>query len=153
MRTSEAERERVADFLRDCCVEGRLREDELEQRLDRLFTGQTVSDLELLVWDLPGGSRVLPPAAPAVARAAVPAERRSRRVPRPLATVVVLVAAVAILSSMPPDAFVGLTAVAFIFGLMLLVLATVLAPAGFVLVGLAWIAARLWRGVMGPRLR
>jgi hypothetical protein len=67
--------------------------------------------------------------------------------------VVVLVAAVAILSSMPPDAFVGLTAVAFIFGLMLLVLATVLAPAGFVLIGLAWVAARLWRGVMGPRLR
>ena len=153
MRTSEAERERVADFLRDCCVEGRLREDELEQRLDRLFSGQTVSDLELLVWDLPGGSRVLPSAAPAVAWAAVPAERRSRRVPRPLATVVVLVAAVAILSSMPPDAFVGLTAVALIFGLMLVVLATVLAPAGFVLIGLAWVAARLWRGVMGPRLR
>ena len=51
MRTSEAERQRVADFLRDCCAEGRLDPDELEERLDRLFAGGTVSDLRRLVAD------------------------------------------------------------------------------------------------------
>jgi hypothetical protein len=153
MRTSEAERERVADFLRDCCAEGRLRADELEQRLDCLFGGQTVADLELLVWDLPGGARVLPMAPPAVRTPTSVPARRARRVPRPAATVIVIVGAVAVISSMPPEAFVGLTAMAVIFGVMALVLATVLAPAGFMLVGLAWLAARLWRGVLGPRWR
>ena len=65
MRTSEAERQRVAEFLRDACADGRLNAEELEQRLDRLFTGGTVGDIERDVWDLPGGRpscRASPPA-------------------------------------------------------------------------------------------
>src|SRR3954470_1466212 len=65
MRTSDAERQRVADFLRDACADGRLGPDELEHRLDRLFAGGTVADVEALVWGLPGGGGVVPPLHPA----------------------------------------------------------------------------------------
>jgi hypothetical protein len=154
MRTSEAERERVADFLRDCCAEGRLHEDELEERLQRLFTGQTVADLELLIWDLPGGARVVPTGPPAVTAPAAAPDGRDRRVARrPIGALVVFVAAIAVLWSMPPEAIVGVTVVALVFIVFALVLATVLAPAGFVLLALAWLAGRLWRGLMRPPVR
>src|SRR4051794_32784800 len=60
MRTSDAERQRVADFLRDACGEGRLSPEELEERLDQLFASSTVADITVLVRDLPGGSAVIP---------------------------------------------------------------------------------------------
>jgi hypothetical protein len=152
MRTSEAERQQVADFLRDGCAEGRLGADELEQRLDQLFAGHTVADLEALVWDLPGGDAVLPGALPAVRTGGVPARHRHGR-PRSVVALLILAIAVVAISAMPPEAVVGVTVVAVIFGCLALALATVLAPAGFVLIALAWLAGRLWRGRMGPRLR
>src|SRR4051794_41570494 len=60
MRTSDAERQRVADFLRDACGEGRLSPEELEERLDQLFAGSTVADIAVLVRDLPRGSAGIP---------------------------------------------------------------------------------------------
>jgi hypothetical protein len=151
MRTSEAERQRVAEFLRDACGEGRLEADELDQRLDRLFAGHTVRDMEDLVWDLPGGQGVLPGAAPAVFRASATPGRRRPPVSRPLLAVLLVVVAAAILSSTPPEAIVGVMAIAMVFGLVALMLAAVFAPAGFLILGLAWLANRLWRGRMGPR--
>src|SRR3954469_22218585 len=81
MRTSDAERQRVAEFLRDACGDGRLSPEELEERLDQLFAGSTVADIAVLVRDLPGGGAVIPRldrrAAPRrVAVASVPARRR-----------------------------------------------------------------------------
>src|SRR4051794_22669367 len=78
MRTSDAERQRVADFLRDCCAEGRLTPDELEQRLDRLFGGGTVADVRRLVADLPGGHAVVPRPVPAPAFRVLPQPPRRR---------------------------------------------------------------------------
>src|SRR3954452_23732252 len=60
MRTSDAERQRVAEFLRDACGDGSLSPEELEERLDHLFASSTVAEIAVLVRDLPGGSAVIP---------------------------------------------------------------------------------------------
>lgn len=73
LRVSDADRERVAESLRESCGEGRLRLDELEERLDRAYAARTASELAPLVGDLPGG------------RAALPGRSRSARRRRPLA--------------------------------------------------------------------
>src|SRR5919107_3186665 len=91
MRTSDAERQRAADFLRDACAEGRLSPAELEERLDMLFAGSTVEDIAVLVRDLPGGAKVVPRLHRAGApRAAAPVPlpvRRRRHPPSPAAPV------------------------------------------------------------------
>src|SRR3954453_14666039 len=60
MRTSDAERQRVAEFLRDACGDGRLSPEELEERLDLLFAGRTVADISVRVRALAGGGAVVP---------------------------------------------------------------------------------------------
>jgi hypothetical protein len=59
-RASDAEREAVADRLRAAAGEGRLDNDELEERLGRAYAARTVGDLATLTTDLP----VLLPSAP-----------------------------------------------------------------------------------------
>jgi hypothetical protein len=135
----------VADFLRDCCAEGRLGADELDERLDRLFGGHTVADLDAVVWDLPGGEAVLPRLWPAVRTQASPPARRGRSHRGAVALLLVGIAVV-LISSIPPEALVGLAVMAIVLGFICAVFATVLAPAGFVLIGIAWLAGRLWRG-------
>ncbi|KUJ66251.1 hypothetical protein ACZ90_39425 [Streptomyces albus subsp. albus] len=53
MRASDAERERVADALRDGVAEGRLTMEEFEERLDAAYRARTHGELEPLVRDLP----------------------------------------------------------------------------------------------------
>ncbi|MDF9872167.1 hypothetical protein OKW18_004305 [Streptomyces pratensis] len=53
MRASDAERERVAETLREAVAEGRLEMDEFEQRLDATFKARTHGELVPLVRDLP----------------------------------------------------------------------------------------------------
>ncbi|MEU0138110.1 DUF1707 domain-containing protein [Streptomyces sp. NPDC006296] len=53
MRASDAERERVAETLREAVAEGRLEMDEFEQRLDAALTARTHGELVPLVRDLP----------------------------------------------------------------------------------------------------
>ncbi|MFD9499013.1 DUF1707 domain-containing protein [Streptomyces sp. NPDC060035] len=53
MRASDAERERVAETLREAVAEGRLEMDEFEQRLDATYKARTHGELEPLVSDLP----------------------------------------------------------------------------------------------------
>ncbi|MFF5895723.1 DUF1707 domain-containing protein [Streptomyces argenteolus] len=53
MRASDAERERVAETLREAVAEGRLEMDEFEQRLDATYRARTHGELEPLVRDLP----------------------------------------------------------------------------------------------------
>lgn len=86
MRASDAERERIAETLREAVAEGRLQMDEFEQRLDATYKARTHGELEPLVSDLPvpGGS-----VAPVTGRAPVPAGRPgapvdwSRRIGKP----------------------------------------------------------------------
>ncbi|WP_307128965.1 DUF1707 domain-containing protein [Streptomyces sp. B1I3] len=53
MRASDAERERIAETLREAVAEGRLDMDEFEQRLDATYKARTHGELEPLVRDLP----------------------------------------------------------------------------------------------------
>ncbi|MEU2344415.1 DUF1707 domain-containing protein [Streptomyces sp. NPDC013082] len=53
MRASDAERERVAETLREAVAEGRMEMDEFEQRLDATFKARTHGELVPLVRDLP----------------------------------------------------------------------------------------------------
>jgi hypothetical protein len=52
-RASDAERDTVAETLREHAAAGRLDPDELEDRLERAFAARTRADLAPLVADLP----------------------------------------------------------------------------------------------------
>ncbi|MFI9200097.1 DUF1707 domain-containing protein [Streptomyces sp. NPDC053048] len=56
MRASDAERERVAEVLREAVAEGRLDMEEFEERLDAAYRARTRAELEPLVRDLPVSS-------------------------------------------------------------------------------------------------
>ncbi|MCH0563779.1 DUF1707 domain-containing protein [Streptomyces sp. MUM 2J] len=53
LRASDADRERVADVLRDALAEGRLDMAEFEERLDAAYRARTYGDLTPLTRDLP----------------------------------------------------------------------------------------------------
>lgn len=78
---SDADRERVAERLRQAAAEGRILAHELEERVARALRARTYGDLDELVADLP--------------RTAVPSPRRSRSMSlarsHPVAAVAVLV--------------------------------------------------------------
>ncbi|MBE2320456.1 DUF1707 domain-containing protein [Solirubrobacter sp. CPCC 204708] len=73
LRASDAERERVVDFLRESALVGRIDHDELEERIGLAYAAVTRGDLERLLVDLPRGAR---PPAPRPRRAPAPAKRR-----------------------------------------------------------------------------
>jgi hypothetical protein len=154
LRTSDAERQRVAEFLRDACADGRLSADELDERLDALFASTTVADLERLVWDLPGGGAVLPRLGYRP-RAAVPARRpppRRRVAPAVVFGGVAALWAIVALALPPLFAVLGIVAVVALFAAVLTLVAA-LAPVGLFLFGLAWLVSRLFRGRGIPDMR
>lgn len=57
MRVSDAERQRVADALHVAMQEGRLKFEELEERLSAVYAAKTFADLEPITADLPSGLR------------------------------------------------------------------------------------------------
>lgn len=63
MRASDAERERVAESLREAVAEGRLDMEEFEQRLEAAYTARTHGELAPLVRDLPVPGTAGPAAA------------------------------------------------------------------------------------------
>src|ERR1700759_5597533 len=60
LRASDADRERVAKFLREQHAVGRLNHDELEDRLGRAYRAVTMGDLDRLIGDLPQPGRPAP---------------------------------------------------------------------------------------------
>ena len=56
MRASDADRERVAELLRDHYAAGRLSDEELAERVEAAFATRTTSELEALTADLPARS-------------------------------------------------------------------------------------------------
>jgi DUF1707 SHOCT-like domain len=71
LRASDADREQVAERLRQATAEGRLNAEELEGRLQTLFAARTYGELDALLADLPAarsvGTRRLRIARPAAA--------------------------------------------------------------------------------------
>lgn len=67
LRASDADRDRIADILRDALAEGRLDAAEHSERIDRVYAAKTLGELEPLVRDLPAGRTPGPLSAPAPA--------------------------------------------------------------------------------------
>ncbi|GGJ17852.1 DUF1707 SHOCT-like domain-containing protein [Streptomyces brasiliensis] len=61
LRASDADRERVAEVLRDALTEGRLDMEEFEERLEATYKARTYGELTPLTRDLPGAGAVAPP--------------------------------------------------------------------------------------------
>ena len=64
LRASDADRERVAETLRQAAGDGRLTMDELDERLDAVYAAKTYAELVPITQDLPdqsGASSVLAP--------------------------------------------------------------------------------------------
>ncbi|MBV1938297.1 DUF1707 domain-containing protein [Streptomyces sp. BV286] len=72
LRASDADREQVAEVLRDALAEGRLDMEEFEERLEATYKARTYRDLEPITRDLPAPG-VTPP-SPAVSMVKQPAE-------------------------------------------------------------------------------
>jgi len=68
LRASDADRERVAEILREAAGDGRLTMEELDERLDAVYAAKTYAELEPITRDLPqAGAAPVPATAPAPA--------------------------------------------------------------------------------------
>ncbi|MPY53140.1 DUF1707 SHOCT-like domain-containing protein [Streptomyces acidicola] len=74
LRASDADRERVAEQLRDALAEGRLDMEEFEERLDATYKARTYGELTPITRDLPGQGAMAPPSVSMVKE---PAEQGS----------------------------------------------------------------------------
>jgi hypothetical protein len=66
LRASDADRDRIADILREALAEGRLTADEHAERVEGALAAKTVGELEVFIRDLPAAHerRTAPAAAP-----------------------------------------------------------------------------------------
>ncbi|MDX3751203.1 DUF1707 domain-containing protein [Streptomyces sp. AK08-02] len=64
LRASDADRDRIADLLREALAEGRLTPDEHAERVEGVLSAKTVGELEVFVRDLPAGHQPHPSHAP-----------------------------------------------------------------------------------------
>ncbi len=64
MRAADADRERVADVLREAVAQGRISFDELDERLDQAYSARTYAELEAVTRDLPALGAITPAATP-----------------------------------------------------------------------------------------
>jgi Domain of unknown function (DUF1707) len=73
IRVSDADRERVADHLREHFAQGRLSRDELDERIAAALSAKTFGDLRRIMTDLPGPAPAAPQAGRSASRAGYPA--------------------------------------------------------------------------------
>ncbi|MGW0768271.1 DUF1707 SHOCT-like domain-containing protein [Streptomyces sp. NPDC002676] len=78
LRASDADRDRVADILREALAEGRLTADEHAERVEGVLHAKTVGELDVFIRDLPAAhqrptARAYTPAPPGPTPGAVPA--------------------------------------------------------------------------------
>ncbi|GAB7104163.1 DUF1707 domain-containing protein [Streptomyces phaeofaciens JCM 4814] len=77
LRASDADRDRIADILREALAEGRLTADEHAERVEGVLAAKTVGELEVFIRDLPAAHerRASPHSAPSRPTAgAIPAD-------------------------------------------------------------------------------
>jgi hypothetical protein len=65
LRASDADREKVANVLREAAGDGRLTMDELDERLDSVYAAKTYAELQPITHDLPGTGAAYVPAVSA----------------------------------------------------------------------------------------
>ncbi|MFD3840996.1 DUF1707 domain-containing protein [Streptomyces sp. NPDC058642] len=63
LRASDADRDRIADILREALAEGRLTADEHAERVEGVLAAKTVGELDAFIQDLPAAHRRTTPAA------------------------------------------------------------------------------------------
>ncbi|WP_372499051.1 DUF1707 SHOCT-like domain-containing protein [Streptomyces hygroscopicus] len=80
LRASDADRDRIADVLREALAEGRLQPEEHAERIDAVYRAKTLGELEPLVRDLPAAP--VRGAAPAGAHAGAGAHAAEADWPR-----------------------------------------------------------------------
>jgi uncharacterized coiled-coil protein SlyX len=73
LRASDADREQVAEVLRDAVAEGRLDMEEFEERLEATYKARTYKELAPITRDLPAPGVTPPPAVPTVSMVKGPA--------------------------------------------------------------------------------
>jgi hypothetical protein len=78
LRASDADRERVAEALRQHHVDGRLDADELTQRLDRAYDAKTFGELDAVTTDLPPVQVPARPGAPLSPRPPDPGRAKAK---------------------------------------------------------------------------
>src|SRR5258708_34544771 len=96
IRISDADRERVADRLRDHYAEGRLSSEELDERITATLNAKTIGDLRAVMTDLPDPDLVPPRAGP-TPPLAMPPRVVVRRGPRLLPLLLIAFIAAAVL--------------------------------------------------------
>ena len=79
LRASDADRDRIADILREALAEGRLTADEHAERVEGVLHAKTVGELEVFIRDLPAAHQAPPapaytPVPPRPTPGAIPAE-------------------------------------------------------------------------------
>jgi uncharacterized protein DUF1707 len=99
MRVSDADREALTARLRDHYAEGRLTQDELDERVSAALSAKTFGDLRSLTTDLPGPVPVLPRAAPRPSWDGPPPWRHRHRHHRPPVGLFVLIGLILLLAS------------------------------------------------------
>ena len=68
LRASDADRERIANVLREAAGDGRLTMAELDERLDAVYAAKTYAELEPITHDLPAtGAEYMPAVSPGAA--------------------------------------------------------------------------------------
>ncbi|RKS76118.1 uncharacterized protein DUF1707 [Actinomadura pelletieri DSM 43383] len=77
IRASDADRDRVAESLRDHCGEGRITVDELQERLEAVYAAKTLGELQDVTFDLPEKDLYQLPVPASQAKSTEPAVRRS----------------------------------------------------------------------------
>jgi Domain of unknown function (DUF1707)/2TM domain len=78
LRAADADRERVAEALRQHHVDGRLDAEELSQRLDQAYAAKTFGDLDAVTADLPAIRAPARAGAPLAPRQPDPRRARAR---------------------------------------------------------------------------
>src|SRR5215813_14465237 len=99
MRVSDADREQVAERLRENFAAGRLTSEELDERLAAALNAKTVGDLRALMADLPEPAPVGPPAGQKMPDWTYRPVSGYRRGPRFLPLALILLLAVILLPS------------------------------------------------------
>lgn len=137
LRASDADREFVAERLRDAAADGRIQADELEHRLGVALSARTYGELDAIVADLPRDRAV-----------AQPRRRQIRLHPAAIAALLVLFPlAVALATALLVAVAMLVTAWAVVVTLA----AMVLGPRARAFGGPWAVGCRVWRGSIGYR--
>ena len=120
MRVSDAEREAVTARLRDHYAEGRLTQDELDERVSVALSAKTFGELRPLTTDLPGPAPAPPSAAPRPSWDGPAPWRHHRRHHRPPVGLFLIIALLLVLASGGGWALFGFFRLILVFWLVMM---------------------------------